>query len=637
MFAGNADTIPASLKFDTNLRTKPVAITTGNVHPTDTGKTVTTDKTQPVTQNKPTVLLSNNFRQTLGKKIMAKTSLNAPADKKTKKQGRDSATLHKMPFIPAADMAQQIRETPAILEKTNTTSLTAKTTKTIAAKSDQIASSIPKLVNRPIQITIDQGQIKSEIILPGISNKLPISNTQFEKDKDIGKAQVSDEAFVAKEKLVNQDNGKELLQEVLFSYSKTSTAGKKPIVTDKTSVSESPKTLETNKTAITSKAITDQKSGQEPASQMHAGDSKISIASERPLTIDKSAVAASRIYTSDKPAIATKPVTSLDDGRESMHETHHRGAKITITNKPFVLDSAKTQLSNATFAAPGDQSSLSQQKELTGQEIPTQAEETTPNKADINQKDHRGKTELFELPEKNRVQVESSSVKPIAQKMNQQRTQLSASQAENRSNSASNQTSTPDMELGEQVFVGGNVQPGITEQSSASPASAAFAKIASNADSGASVGEQIQESIHSSFHSGSRQIVIRLNPPELGKVVMKFAEQGGDITGLLQVDKPQTRDQLQQMLPEMIQNLQNSGIGIKRLEVVLTNQQDQYALKDQSSTAGQNGWSGHQSSPNPESQQNNATYNQWLTNVDNVIEFTEPQMHLASNSINMLV
>ena len=642
MFAGNADAIPASLKFDTNLRTKPVAITTGNVHPTDFGKTVTTDKTQPVTQNKPTVLLSNNFRQTLGKKITTQTSLNAHAAKK-KKQNQGSGALSGIMHPAGSFTVQGAQTPPMVLDKAANT----------------------KILNQP------QQQVESQT--PGKSARLVAGSTIPSSPQT--------PSLIA-------HAAKPITSEPDQIVSTTTKLVNKPIVTDKTT--------------ITSKVISEQKNSQELVSQMSANDSKITVAGEKPVTIDKPTVTASSgIYTSDKPVITAEPIANRDDNGESIRQTFPSSSKMTITserpvttdkpdlplgtettvstkpvitstfpsnpqnqqsgkestpktfisnnkttasseqsvvtNKPFVLDSAKTQLSNATFAAPLDQSSLSQQKVLIGQEIPTQAEKTTPNKADINQKDHRGGTELFELPEKNRVQVESSSVKPIAQKMNQQQTQLSASQAENRSNLASNQTSTPDMELGEQVLVGGNVQPRITEQSPVSATSAAFAKIAGNADSDASVGEQIQESIHSSLRSGNQQIVIRLNPPELGKVAIKFAEQGDDITGLLQVDKPQTRDQLQQMLPEMIQNLQNSGVGIKRLEVVLTNQQDQYALKDQSSTAGQDGWSGHQSSQNSESQRNNTTYNQWLRNVDNVMEFTEPQMHFADNSINMLV
>jgi len=109
---------------------------------------------------------------------------------------------------------------------------------------------------------------------------------------------------------------------------------------------------------------------------------------------------------------------------------------------------------------------------------------------------------------------------------------------------------------------------------------------------------------------------------------------------LLQVDKPQTRDQLQQALPEIIQNLQNSGITIKRIEVVLTSQQEQQTFKDQSSTLGQDTFSGQQSAPNPESQRNNAnntTYNESMREIDRPAEFNEPQLHLADSSINMLI
>lgn len=647
MFSGNVGTKPTSLKPVASPHTRqPATIPAGNASKVNMEKAATADNIQLAAQNGIAAKPSENFRHTLGKKILDKTSLDAQADKKTKKQDHSSVTLSEM-VHPAKSLAVQGTQTqPAVLDNaigakvdnqlqqqiksqatnksvwllsdsktSQASSLIVQAAKPATNEPDQIVSTTTKPANKPIQPTIDQGQIKSEIILPGISNKLPISNTQFEKDKDIGKMQVSDEAFVAKEKLVNPENGKELLQEVLFSDSKTSTAGKKLIVTDKTSVSESPKTLETNKTAITSKAITDQKSGQEPASQMHGGDSKITITGEKSAMTDEPALSLLDTETtvSTKPVITSTFPSNQQSGKES---------------------APKTPIGNNKITALGDQSSHSQQKVLAGQGNPAPAaEQTTPNKADTDQKDHRGKMGLFELPEKNRIQVENSSAKPIAQKMNPQQTQLSNTQAEIRNNLVSNQASSPDKNPGEQLLAN-NIQPAVTEQS---PASATFTKIASNADSGASVGSQIQESIHSSLRSGGQQIIIRLNPPELGKVTIKFAEQGNDITGLLQVDKLQTRDQIQQMLPEMIQNLQNSGIGIKRLEVVLTNQQDQYASKDQSSTAGQDGWSGHQSSPNPESQRNNTTYNEWLTNVDNVIEFTEPQMHFANNSINMLV
>lgn len=693
---------------------QPTAMQADNVPLTNTGKTVTTYNSLLIGQKQPATESLKNFNHTLDKKISNKTSRNAQPNQPNKRKKRDQSSgtlsnkLSNEAIHPAEPLMLQERLTrPVVLDKTanakllnqfqqkiethqgktirlindsnsslQTSSLITQPVKTITNSPDQIVSTTAKPENKSIRPTIDQSQIKSEIILPSIPNKSLFSNAQFEKDKDTGKMQVPDKAFVAKEKLVNQENAKELLQELPLSNSKTITASKKLIVTDKPLVPESPKTLETNKAATTSKAITDRKSSQEIVSETLPGDSKITIAGEKPLTMNKSIVASSRLHTFDKPITTTKTLTYRDGGKDLMPETHTggkpvvtnelsvlSGAETTVATKPVMTSTVpsnqqsgkestpKTVISNSKTTADTEQSvvtnkpfasdehsSHAQQKVLIGQEIPTQAgEKTTPNKADTDQKDHRGETELLESPEKNRVLIENPSVKSIAHKMNQPLVELSAQKAENHNNLLSNQAPKPDMELYEQEFTGRNVQLGITEQSPASPTSGAFIKNAGNVDSGDSVGEQIQESIHSSFLRGNQQIIIRLNPPELGKVAIKFTEQGNDITGLLQVDKPQTRDQIQQALPEIVQNLQNCGIGIKRLDVVLTNQQEQYTSKDQSSTAGQDSWSEQQSSPNPDSQRNNTTYNEWLTSIDNDMEFNEAQMQFAGSSINMLI
>ncbi|TKJ33007.1 MAG: hypothetical protein CEE38_21915, partial [Planctomycetes bacterium B3_Pla] len=107
---------------------------------------------------------------------------------------------------------------------------------------------------------------------------------------------------------------------------------------------------------------------------------------------------------------------------------------------------------------------------------------------------------------------------------------------------------------------------------------------ASTGDVAADVGKQILESVQSSISSqtADRQITIQLNPPELGKVFIKFQEQDAQISGTLEVSKAQTRSEIEQALPQIIQNLTNSGIQIKRLEVVLSqeDQSTQQAFKD---------------------------------------------------------
>jgi hypothetical protein len=102
-------------------------------------------------------------------------------------------------------------------------------------------------------------------------------------------------------------------------------------------------------------------------------------------------------------------------------------------------------------------------------------------------------------------------------------------------------------------------------------------------DIAASITEKMLESVHSSSsqEAGTHQITLRLNPPELGKVYIKFEEQDNQIAGLLEVSKAQTRYEVERALPSIIQNLADSGIEIKRLEVMLTNQGEQQSSRDE--------------------------------------------------------
>jgi len=50
----------------------------------------------------------------------------------------------------------------------------------------------------------------------------------------------------------------------------------------------------------------------------------------------------------------------------------------------------------------------------------------------------------------------------------------------------------------------------------------------------------------------------------------------------LLVSKVETKLEIEQVLPQIIQNFSSSGIDIKRVEVILTNNSEQYSLKEQS-------------------------------------------------------
>jgi flagellar hook-length control protein FliK len=88
-----------------------------------------------------------------------------------------------------------------------------------------------------------------------------------------------------------------------------------------------------------------------------------------------------------------------------------------------------------------------------------------------------------------------------------------------------------------------------------------------NESASASVGEQILDSLKASMAQGDGQILIRLQPPELGMVLVRFREQEQGLDGTLRVDRTETRHEIAQALPDVLRSLQEAGIGIRRLEV----------------------------------------------------------------------
>lgn len=115
--------------------------------------------------------------------------------------------------------------------------------------------------------------------------------------------------------------------------------------------------------------------------------------------------------------------------------------------------------------------------------------------------------------------------------------------------------------------------------------------------SSVALGRQIQESVAAFYHQGTRQIVVRLDPPELGRITIKFIERQNGLTGILHVDKSQTKHEIQQLLPEIVLNLQSSDVPIKKLEVVLSSQQNNAAQEHSARDSGSS-WQEQQSAQN---------------------------------------
>jgi flagellar hook-length control protein FliK len=229
------------------------------------------------------------------------------------------------------------------------------------------------------------------------------------------------------------------------------------------------------------------------------------------------------------------------------------------------------------------------------------------------------------------TQSENTSGESFVEKLNPEQIQISSNQSKGGSNSTSKNTSNSDSQ---QVFSDSSAQGLVIEQS---PISAQAVKGGDNPLSGTAysgLGEQIRESVQSLTSQGNQQITIRLNPPELGHVSIKLVQQADEITGLLEVSRAQTRYEIEQVLPEVLRNLADSGVQIKRLDVMLEDQSQQQTYKDQSL---QDNWSSQHNRAEG-GDPDNKTLNEYMENEYSYQDITDTdQMFITENSINMLV
>ena len=115
---------------------------------------------------------------------------------------------------------------------------------------------------------------------------------------------------------------------------------------------------------------------------------------------------------------------------------------------------------------------------------------------------------------------------------------------------------------------------------------------------------------------------------------MRFQQDSEQISGLLEVSKLATKYEIQQALPQIIRNLSDSGIQVKRLEVILTNQSDQQFYKDQSL---HDGLSQHHPFTR-DGDSDNTPVNKWPTAVDNYERLPQSrELVFSEQSINVLI
>ncbi len=215
-------------------------------------------------------------------------------------------------------------------------------------------------------------------------------------------------------------------------------------------------------------------------------------------------------------------------------------------------------------------------------------------------------------------------------------TELSDGQRKHNSNPTSDSVSKP---IFERLFSSNNTQTNLASESlnftEAANTSNSMPPRNTSVDE---ISQQISESIQNSLHqqTGRQQITVRLNPPELGRVCIKFHQQQDQLTGILEVDRTQTKREIEQALPQIFRNLGDAGIQLKRLEVNLTNQTDQQLTRDQSPQY--ESFQQHHFEWNDNQYNQGATgANEWFVNDNSYENNPETQLQLTDSSINMLV
>ncbi|MFB0552135.1 MAG: flagellar hook-length control protein FliK [Phycisphaerae bacterium] len=587
LFTGAAVAAPPASKPNTFTNATQFSRAADDTPPPSNTPESTTDNIPTITQNEPVNKPMEDFRHTLRKTAKVEAPQQDRDD--TKSEQQDSASAKPSRANPNQSLSTpEIPITLGALVKEVATKMEPKTGRQLAefianlkdGASPPVPGKAAKSAEIKLLVTTDKGQLGLKTVLSNISKGT--ADTQLEQGNNINKIPIPNSTVASTKAPGNGENAKELITNAFVDDgSKTTVSNDKTASGDTSVVAGSPK----------SSALSGKKLGTDI---LVDNDSKTT--NEETTMTDKSAI----------PGNEKTPTLNTNFPPVQTKHTEPPSQPVGITPEKTAPNAEKP--SDSAAAAPDI---VSESSGGNGKESPRAGNKLSDN--------------------------------PTVQELNVTAVQVSTGQTKNRGSSTSNDSSDSDLE---KILSHNNPQTPVTEQSHNSAEGAKTASLpgqTSPSSVSAEIGKQILESIHSSLsrEGQDQQITIRLNPPELGKVLIKFDEQDSQIIGLLEVSKPQTRIEIQQALPRIIQNLQDSGIHIKRLEVVLSEgkQPEQEALKDQSL---QNGWTQQHDSTNshwggvnnPETN----GINEWLINNNSYENISELQEALTTDgSINMLI
>ncbi len=99
------------------------------------------------------------------------------------------------------------------------------------------------------------------------------------------------------------------------------------------------------------------------------------------------------------------------------------------------------------------------------------------------------------------------------------------------------------------------------------------------------VARQVIDDIRVNFSPDTKSMTIALDPPELGKINIRMVQSDQGLSGVMQVQSSEVRDHLQRELPQVIATLHNSGIDVKKVEVVLASDNNSSAFESDSASS----------------------------------------------------
>jgi flagellar hook-length control protein FliK len=603
MFAGTAVAPPPAANFTNNTNFSQSAV---NTQPySNTPESTSADNMGAIDQNKPINKPKEDFNQTLRKTVKTDSPQQNQNYKKTDKNEPASE------IQPSEDTAQPFSTTEipvifGLLIKENATKTEPKTGIQLAqlianlkdGKSSPLTGQTIKSAETKLLVNTEKGQTGLKISLP------------------------------------NNSKDQSTLQTVLPKMPEgTPTADTQSGESKKTD-----KITASNDTALTTKAITNKENVKELLPDAFAGaNNKTTEINEKSPHVD-TAVIVGNTKSSDLSGKKFGLNTLVEDGDKKTEED------TTLTDKPAIGANEKTaelktnfsQVHNKIIEPKSQAVGLAHEKPDTADNKTTDSKITNSGilSESSNENSKESSPAESKLPDNSAVQ-----------ELNISAVQVSTSQTKNNNNAASNNNSNSEFQ---QIINQNNPGTPATEllpNSAEGTKTVDLSSQTSPTSISASVGQQIQESVRSSFsqEGQNQQITIQLNPPELGKVLIKFQEQDNQITGLLEVSKTQTRIEIEQAIPQIIRGLQNSGIQIKRLDVSLSHgeQPEQGTLRDSASGGLQNGWNQQQDSTDTYMGRNNfdaSEFNEWLTNNNSYQNSSELQGTLTTDgSINMLI